>query len=252
MYPLEMQVDLLVMGIVLGLFVVSAIRIKRIDLQDFVFLGGLFCYAASDIYWVLLLLLTGNSDYTMMTAVNIAEAGAMLFLTSMMQIREQRRFRLTPFVGGAILYLAACTGLWIAWNGHWIVNILSFAWYLPYVSQAALRMEDRLTRHEKMALLYGVAVLIAAQLLTLAAGGGFYEFLNWLCFALCLAGTLLFLLHTLRPFREGLIPAMALHLWAILWVYQSDGIRYSIARTFLVLSVVLVVVCYLRERGDRA
>ena len=148
-------------------------------------------------------------------------------------------------VGGAAGFAAANVGLWIAWSGEWVQDILTGAAFGYFLCCLVVRMKrEKVLSSLQWRLLGGCCfVLIAAQTAIFFVPAALQRLLDLFCYLLLFAGCGCFLFAAIRSLRSNERPAAAVcrayaaDIWVVITLYMSADYYY-------VAALLLACLCY--------
>ncbi|MBR6570670.1 MAG: hypothetical protein IKK75_09475 [Clostridia bacterium] len=214
---------------------------------------ALACLLLSDLYWIAWALL--EPEARLPFAVNeIGECAMFLLLAAALhtQLADTSRF------AGALtllpaLFTACNVGLWIAWSGEWIQDIitgLALGWYL--VVAVRLMVQDNALPGKAWISLGALsALLVLLQALTFFAPGATAAALDALCYGLMAISILWLLLRCFRVVRLHERAALSLTFggygWGLICLYMSSGVPYTLILLCITVMLPLMVVSMKRR-----
>ena len=214
---------------------------------------ALACLLLSDLYWIAWALL--EPEARLPFAVNeIGECAMFLLLAAALhtQLADRPRF------AGALTLLpalfAACNaGLWIAWSGEWVQDIvtgLALGWYLVVAVQL-MGQDHALSGKAWIGLGALSALLVLLQALTFFTPQAAAATLDALCYGLMAISILWFLLRCVRAVRGRERAALSLayggYGWGLVCLYMSSGVPYTLILLSLTAMLPLMVVSMKRR-----
>ena len=210
--------------------------------------SGLF----SSLFWIAFDLL--YHDMRMPIAANEIGEWAMflLFGSCLTTIWAAREFIFSREVLFTALFAAASTGLWIAWSGEWIKDILTglcFGWFLC-CTVGALKKTGELKKGEWFGLGVGALLLVCGQTATFFVPETVVQPLDIFCYVLMFSGIGFFILHTvlaIKRGKSGLAPAFSLFAWATSTMYMSSDGYYFAALIISALSFPVLLYALKKE-----
>lgn len=241
----DIFLNLLQMIVLMSVFV-GAIRL--IHPEDRPIRLILFAFAAasvllSNLYWLAYDILRPGTRMPF-AANEIAEWAVFLLLGAALKVKQVERTARCVMTGAA-LFAAASAGLWIAWSGEWVEDILTGVSYGYFICclTAQMKQEDAFSCREWRLLGIAGLVLIAAQTATFFVPVPAKQILDLFCYILMFTAALLFILKSVFSFREDVRPAktvcsaFAAFAWAVTVVYMSAGAWY-------IAALLLSMICY--------
>lgn len=145
----------------------------------------------------------------------------------------------------AALFALCNTGLWIAWSGEWVQDILTgivFGYFLCCLV-ARMKQENALDRWERWLLCVGGFVLIGLQAGLFFAPDPIKTALDLFCYGLLFAIAVLLIVRTILALRKEppeavVCRAFLAHAWCVTALYMSaDG--------FYIAAMMLTTLCFL-------
>ena len=214
---------------------------------------ALACLLLSDLYWIAWALL--EPEARLPFAVNeIGECAMFLLLAAALhtQLADTSRFAgartLLP-----VLFTACNVGLWIAWSGEWVQDIvtgLALGYYLVIVVR--LMWQDNALSGKA-----GIGLGVLSMLLVLLQGLTFFTpkvastTLDAICYGLMAIGILWLLVLCLRAVRLHERAALALTFgsygWGLICLYMSSGVPYTLILLCITAMLPLMVVSMKRR-----
>ncbi len=189
----------------------------------------------NDLYWVAYDIL--RPDVRMPFAANeFGEAAIFLLLGSGMAAVFRDRYAVDDRREGicAVIFAFASAGLWIAWSGEWVQDLMAapvHAYFL-YVTAVSLKRADALTRRGWSILGGASLALILMQTAIFFVPEDLKKMLDLACYLLMFSVQAMLMLKAGRaiagaaPTKKQLALSMAAMAWAVSTVYMSDGYWY--------------------------
>ena len=214
----------------------------------------LFALLVNDLYWIAYEAL--RPDVRMPFAANeFGEAAFyLLFCSAVSAVFRDRGEGRTEGIWAAVFALAS-VGLWIAWSGEWVQDLMAapvHVYYL-YVTAVSLRQGDALAPREWRLWGGAAAALIAMQTAIFFVPGGLKSSLDLACYLLMFSVQAVLIFKAVRAIGSGM-PAktqLALSFGAMAWsvsvVYMSAGYWYVAGLLYEAVSMSAVQISYERE-----
>jgi len=248
----------LIIAVLVFIGTISLITRKGRSLAPVFFAFALACVILSDVYWLAYDFL--RPDTRMPFAANEISEWALFLL-----LGESLRAGIAPDfssakreVLGAALFAAASAGLWIAWSGEWMQDILTGAayGYLLCCLTASLKHTGAFSASTWRAFAGICLVLVASQAAIFFTGASLAQFLDLFCYALMFAALVFIIIKIITAFRSGagygrLISLSYAYLaWAVTVMYMSAGVFYSAASILSVLGFPIMYMTLRREDAE--
>ena len=213
---------------------------------------ALACLLMSDLYWIAWALL--EPEARLPFAVNeIGECAMFLLLAAALrtQLADGPRFAEVRTLLPA-LFTACNVGLWIAWSGEWMQDVvtgLTLGYYL--VMAVRLTLEDHALPGKAWIGLGALsALLVLLQALTFLAPKAAAT-LDALCYGLMAAGVLGLLIRCVRAVRGQERAALSLTFgsygWGLICLYMSSGVPHTLILLCLTVLLTLMVISVKRQ-----
>ena len=214
---------------------------------------ALTCFLLSDLYWIAWTVL--EPDARLPFAVNeIGEIAVFLLLAAAMrtQITDMPRFTGARTLLPA-LFTACNVGLWIAWSGEWIQDIvtgLALGYYLVIVVRLMVQ-DNALSGKAWIGLGALSTLLVLLQALTFFTPDATAAALDALCYGLMSIGILWLLVRCYRAVRLHEHTALSLTFggygWAQICLYMSSGVPHALIFLCITAMLPLMVVSMKRR-----
>ena len=237
------------------------IRIYRLilrperSLQFIFFTFSTVASLLTDIYWVTFDLLQPGARMPF-AANEICECALFLSLASVIAAVTGT---FTPpaacETACALMFLAANTGLWIAWSGEWIQDLISFLVLGSLLIRIIRHMKQTDALPALMWKVLGIIciVVIAANIATLLVPEAYKNATDLTAYLLMLAVSLYFMikiilfLYKKENYRVALSLSFAMHFWCVMFLYMSAGFFYNVANFLATIAHVLIFIALIRE-----
>ena len=217
-------------------------------------LFALISLLVNDLYWIAYEAL--RPDVRMPFAANeFGEAAFyLLFCSAVSAVFRDRGEGRTEGIWAAVFALAS-VGLWIAWSGEWVQDLMAAPVhvYCLYVTAVSLKRGDALAPREWRLWGGAAAALIAMQTAIFFVPGGLKSSLDLACYLLMFSVQAVLIVKAVRAIGSGL-PAktqLALSLGAMVWsvsvVYMSAGYWYVAGLLCEAVSMSAVQISFERE-----
>lgn len=212
------------------------------------FLFGIFSLMIVDLYWIAYDLL--KPEVRMPFAANEFGEAAMLLLfgASIKTVFEGKLIREIHVLAVSVFFIASSTGLWIAWSGEWLEDIitgLSFGYFFC-VTVMAMRTADVFGRMEWIAagscamllILFQTSIFFVPEILKKPIDTGCYIFM----FAILsiLLGRCIQSMKAGETGEKVLALSYGCYAWAVSTMYMSSGGWYVAALCAETAGVVLM------------
>ena len=224
---------------------IQMLKTARESASALFFLYAVISFLVSDLYWITYELLRPGTRMPF-AANEIGEAAGFLLFASSLdaemrghfpknRIQRPGKMNLRLLQIFTVLFTAACTGLWIAWSGEWIQDIVTGVilgfFFCKIVT--ALDLSEAFSRRKWMVLGISSSFLILLEYATLLTSGTIRNTIDLICYILMFAIGFFILSGTLQAFREKKQPEKCISLsfagfvWATSMMYMSSGLWYT-------------------------
>ena len=267
-----------VLGVLLGSIRLISENKHSVSVVFYAF--GLASVLLSDLYWLAYELLRPGTRMPF-AANEIGEWAMFLLAGACLTARRTSFYRSAGYeLIGVGVFAAANVGLWIAWSGEWVQDILTglaFGYALCCLV-ARIRQEDAFAPRDW--LIFGIAcpVLIFLQVLIFFVPQQMKQPLDVCCYVLLFAGVAYLLgcaVHTMRENRSlrketeekttddskthrgkgeagrELCRLFAVFSWVVITMYMSEGVYYIVA-TLLSLFCYPMILMALKKEVETA
>ena len=222
--------------------------------EPIAFIGfALACLLLSDLYWIAWALLEPEARKPF--AVNeIGECAVFLLLAAAVrtQLADAPRFAGARTLLPA-LFTACNVGLWIAWSGEWVQDIvtgLALGWYLV-MTVRLMGQDSALPRSAWIGLGVLSALLVLLQALTFFTPEAAAAALDALCYGLMAVSILWLLVRCFLAVRQRERAALSLTFgsygWAVICLYMSSGVPYTVILLCITAMLPLMVISMKRR-----
>ena len=201
------------------------------------FTFAMVSFLLSDIYYINYNIL--RPDTRMPFAVNeIAECAMMLLLSAGLETETDGRGKIVPAdILIPVVFIGSNMGLWIAWSGEWIQDIVFGIpyMYLLFLLVRGIRTSKAMNTAEVISVLTAGMIEIILQVLIILFPdrfGGLYLLTGYILMYIVTAWLLYKSIRALKDKAgrdNALYLTITLFLWTLIVLYASDGIYYSIA-----------------------
>jgi hypothetical protein len=228
---------------------------KRGDSAAAVFyLFALISIVVNDLYWIAYDML--RPEVRMPFAANeFGEAAFYLLFGSAVTalFRDRSRGRTEGIC--AVIFAFASAGLWIAWSGEWIQDLMAapvHAYFL-YVTAVSLKQADALAPREWNALGAASLLLIIMQTAIFFVPAGLKKPLDQACYLLMFLVQAALMLRAGRAVRGAASPktqlalSLAAFAWSVSTVYMSEGYWYVAGLLCEAFSMICIQISFERE-----
>ncbi len=219
------------------------------------FTFAMVSFLLSDIYYIIYNIL--RPDTRMPFAVNeIAECALLLLLSAGLETEAGRRDMIIPVdVLFPIVFIGANIGLWIAWSGEWMQDIVFGMpyMYLLFLLVRGIRRSNAMKIPEAAALITLSLLNIVLQILILLLSDRFASLHLLIGYILMYIITAWLLYKSILVLRKDTCRGKSLYLtitvflWTLIVMYASDGMFYSIAMGLNIVSLPLMYLAVAKE-----
>lgn len=228
---------------------------RSIHLVFYVF--AVACILLSDLYWLAYDLL--RPETRMPFAANeIGEWAMFLLLAVSLGTPERSGLKHAKWeVLCTGLFVIASVGLWIAWSGEWVQDILTGLSYGAFLCRLASRIkeENALSDWDWRRLGIACVVLIVAQASIFVAPEAVRGSLDLFCYILLFLGSVCFLVRAMLSVRKDepgqtVCHTFAYFAWVVTVMYMSSGQYYLLAMLLSMLSFPLMLLALRKEAAS--
>ncbi len=206
----------------------------------------------SNLYWLAFDIL--RSEETMPFAANEIGEWAMFLLLGA-AINEVTAYSFAKKeVAFAVLFTAANAGLWIAWSGEWIQDILTGVTFGYFLCSLVSKIKQNEAFHvlERRLLFISCFVLIAVQTAIFFVPDPLKNPLDLFCYWLLFAVAALLLIRAFMTLVRGgakaAVPCVfAAFAWATITMYMSSGVFYIAAMLMSTLCLPMMLLALKKE-----
>ena len=156
---------------------------------------------------------------------------------------------------GVLLFTAANAGLWIAWSGEWVQDIVTcIVWgYFLFHLTGHMKKTKALSPTVWRILAPVCVLVIAANIATFFVPENFKSMSDLAAYSLMLAVDLFFIIKTVlclyskKDLKVPVSLSFACYGWSIFFLYMSSGFYYNLANLLCSSSCLLMYVSIRRE-----
>ena len=248
--------QILQVGVLTFILVRSVLLIKR-GLNTVIpvfFCFGMLGFLISDIYWIVHSMMLPGERIPF--AVNlIGENAVFLLCTSLLKVvfgKEEMKAGIETVI--TAIFATAITGLWIAWSGEWLKDILSgivYGYFLTVVVRA-VKLSNVLTKKERHWAAVFSLVFVTLMIVQLFIPSPMSIYLEYFYYVIAFIGLAYCALNTVTAFRNKkdssylITSSFMSFAWATNTMYVSAAPVYEMAS--IVCSIMMLFMLFAVEK----